>query len=195
MSRFILAPIFILLFFAQSLTLQLFATVAFIAGAITDHYDGKLARRRKEISEFGKFADPLADKVLTITAFISIWLREDFGRHSYLILAYIIVIAIRDFGITFLRMWAISKQSPVITSFWAKMKTTVQLTALIFAMVYFNTRDLLPIYGVNWEFLRDETFFPIIHVLILICMVLTALSGLLYLRSSSFEKKKLSVKA
>lgn len=188
-SRFILTPIFVILFFSVSPYYQLAATLAFITGALTDHYDGKLARRRKQITEFGKFADPLADKFLTITAFIAIWVREDFRDHSILILIYIIVIAVRDFGITFLRMWALSKKAPVITSLWAKIKTTVQLTALIFSMVYFNARDILPLYGFHWEFLRNEVFFPIIHFLILVCMLLTAISGFLYLRASSFEKK------
>jgi len=188
--RFILVPVFLILFFFKSPVLQCFATLCFVTGAITDHWDGKLARARQEITEFGKFADPLADKFLTLSAFIAIWIREDFGKITYLILFYIIIIFLRDFGITFLRMWAISKQTPVITSIYGKLKTTFQLIALIFAMIYFNVRDVLPSTGLNFDFINDQTFIPIIHVLILISAIFTALSGILYLRPASLESSK-----
>ena len=185
--RFILVPVFVVLFFTESVVLQCFATLSFVTGAITDHWDGKLARARQEVTEFGKFADPLADKFLTLSAFIAIWIREDFGSMSYIILFYIIIIFLRDFGITFLRMWALSKNTPVITSIYGKLKTTFQLIALIFAMVYFNFRDALPLTGININSINDQIFMPIIHVLILISAVFTALSGILYLRPASFE--------
>lgn len=185
--RFVLVPVFLVLFFCNSPILQTWATVAFIAGAITDHWDGKLARRRQEVTEFGKFADPLADKFLTLSAFIAIWIREDFGKLTYIILFYIIIIFLRDFGITFLRMWALSKKTPVITSIYGKLKTTFQLIALIFAMIYFNFRDVLPLTSLNLDFINDQNFMPIIHVLILVSAVFTALSGILYLRPASFE--------
>lgn len=192
--RFILVPVFLLFFFSASPVLQFFATIAFITGAITDHYDGKLARRRQEITEFGKFADPLADKFLTLSAFFAIWIREDFGKWSMLVLFYIMVIFLRDFGITFLRMWALAKKNPVITSIWGKLKTTFQLIALIFALVYFNARDVLPLLGWKYPIFQDQIFLPIVHFLILISAGMTAFSGLLYLRTSSFEKPSLNTK-
>ncbi len=188
--RFILVPVFLVLFFSESKVLHCFATLCFVTGAITDHWDGKLARARQEITEFGKFADPLADKFLTLSAFIAIWIREDFGTMTYLILFYIIIIFLRDFGITFLRMWAISKRTPVVTSIYGKLKTTFQLIALIFAMTYFNARDALPLTGLNLEFINDHNFMPIIHVLILVSAAITALSGILYLRPASLESPK-----
>ena len=185
--RIILVPVFLILFFSDLPALQLLATVAFITGAITDHYDGKLARRRKEVTEFGRFADPLADKFLVLSAFIAILLRENFGGLFTLVLIYIIIIAIREFGITILRMWAISKSTPVITSFWGKLKTTFQLLAIIFSLVYFNARDVLPAIGIKLEFLQDRLFLPFIHYLILVSMVVTVISGLLYFSKSNFE--------
>jgi len=185
--RIILVPVFLILFFSDSPALQFLATVAFITGAITDHYDGKLARRRKEVTEFGRFADPLADKFLVLSAFIAILLRENFGGLFTLVLIYIIIIAIREFGITILRMWAISKSTPVITSFWGKLKTTFQLVAIIFSLVYFNFRDFLPTIGIRLEFLDDKYFLPLIHFLVLVSMVVTVISGLLYFTKSNLE--------
>ena len=187
--RFVLAPVFLYLFFSDSQTMRLAATFAFIIGAITDHYDGKLARRRKETTEFGKFADPLADKLLTLSAFIAILLREDFKGLFVFVLAYIIIIAVREFGVTFLRMWAITKSTPVITSIWGKLKTTFQLFAIIFSLVYFNARDLLPELGVRINLLQDTYFIPLIHFLILLSMIITVISGVLYLSPSSYEVK------
>lgn len=185
--RIILVPVFLLLFFAESPVLQFIATLCFIIGAITDHWDGKLARRRKEVTEFGRFADPLADKFLTMAAFIAILLREDFRGLFLFVMIYIIIIAIREFGITFMRMWAISRSTPLITSFWGKLKTTIQLIAIIFSLVYFNVRDLLPQLGFKIEFVRDDYFIPLIHFLVLLSMLVTVISGVLYLSSSSLE--------
>jgi hypothetical protein len=56
-------------------------------------------------------------------------------------------------------------------------------------LVYFNARDLLPIIGVNIFFINDLYFIPIIHFLILISMVITVISGLLYLTPSSYESR------
>lgn len=187
--RVVLTFFFLFFFFSNNPWLQCTATIAFIAGAITDHWDGKLARRRKEITEFGKFADPLADKFLTLSAFIAIWIREDFGVYHYFILFYIILIFLRDFGITFLRLWAVAKETPVITSIYGKLKTTFQLIALIFSMVYFNFRDIIPLFSVDFNFLNPRVFIPIIHVLFLICAFLTVMSGILYLRPASLESK------
>ena len=186
--RFILVPVFLILFFSSSPTLKILATLVFIIGAITDHYDGKLARRRREITEFGKFSDPLADKFLAISAFIAIFLREDFGSLSTLVLIYIILIAVREFGITILRMWAVSRSTPVITSIWGKLKTTFQLIAIIFALVCFNVREILPSLGLDISLLQDEYLLPIIHFLIFLSMVFTVVSGALYLTPSSLEK-------
>ena len=185
--RFILVPVFIVLFFSDSPVLQFLATLTFIAGALTDHYDGKIARRRNETTEFGRFADPLADKLLTLSAFAAILIREDFKGLFVYVLAYIIIIAIREFGITFYRMWAISRSTPVITSIWGKLKTTFQLIAIIFSLVYFNARDIFPAMGIKIELLNDDFFMPLIHFLILISMIITVVSGLLYFSSSSLE--------
>lgn len=187
--RFILVPVFLLLFFSHSPALQFCATLAFIAGALTDHYDGKLARRRKETTEFGRFADPLADKFLTLSAFTAIVIREDFKGLFVFVLAYIIIIAVREFGITFLRMWSISRRTPMITSIWGKLKTTFQLITIIFSLAYFNARDSLPLLGLNLDFIQDNYFIPLIHFLILISMIVTVISGMLYISSSSFESK------
>jgi CDP-diacylglycerol--glycerol-3-phosphate 3-phosphatidyltransferase len=185
----VLVPVFLVLFFAESPVLQFLATVTFIAGAITDHWDGKLARRRQEITKFGRFADPLADKFLTLATFIAILVRQDFKQWYLPSLIYVIIIAVREFGITFLRMWAITKDTPLITSFWGKMKTTVQLIALIFSLLYFNARDLSLYYGLELDFLRDALFIPVLHFLFLISMLVTVFSGILYLTPASFEKK------
>ncbi|MBC8491107.1 MAG: CDP-diacylglycerol--glycerol-3-phosphate 3-phosphatidyltransferase [Candidatus Marinimicrobia bacterium] len=187
--RIILVPIFLALYFSESYLLQTIGTLCFIAGAITDHWDGKLARRRKEITEFGRFWDPLADKFLTLSAFIAIWYREDFNFFSNFIIFYIFVIAVRELWITFLRLWGVSKDKPLVTSFWGKLKTTFQLIAIIFSLVYFNARDILMEFQYRIIYIDDTHIIPVIHFLILISMIVTVLSGVLYFRPSSFERK------
>ena len=183
-------PIFLVLYFSESYLLQSIGTVCFIAGAITDHWDGKLARRRQEVTEFGRFWDPLADKFLVLSAFAAIWIREDFNFFSTFVLLYILIIAARELGITILRLWGISKSSPVVTSFWGKMKTTFQLIAIIFSLVYFNTRDILSEWHYRVDYISDTYVMPVIHFLILISMIVTVVSGAMYLIPTNLGRQK-----
>ncbi|MBC8204140.1 CDP-alcohol phosphatidyltransferase family protein [bacterium] len=188
-TRLIIVPIFLYCFLSDKLGLEITSTFLFIIGALTDHYDGKLARKRKEVTEFGRFTDPLADKFLIMGAFTAILIKVNFGGWFISVLICVILIALREFGLTVMRLWAISKKTPLITSFWGKFKTTFQLIAIIFSLVYLNVREILVMYNVQIKTLNDSLFIPIIHFLIVGSMLVTVISGVLYLSASSFEKR------
>ena len=101
----------------------------FIVASITDKLDGYIARSRNQVTTFGKFLDPLADKILVLTAMV---LLVELGR----IPAWIpIIVLAREFLVSGYRLLAVEKGGKVIAaSIWGKLKTVTQMFALIFIM-------------------------------------------------------------
>lgn len=121
LSRIIISPIFFFLIISDNSTHQIIACSLFILGAITDYADGYFARLFKEVSDWGKFFDPLADKILTSAAFLAL---------AYMgILPFWMALAIilRDVSTTFLRIFADNERQSVNTSRTAKWKTFLQM--------------------------------------------------------------------
>lgn len=105
----------------------------FIIASITDKLDGNIARSRNQITTFGKFLDPIADKMLVLTAMI---ILVEIGK----IPAWIpIIVLIREFMVSGYRLVAAGKGGEVIAaSIWGKLKTATQMVALILAFVDVN---------------------------------------------------------
>lgn len=109
----------------------------FIIASITDQLDGHIARSRNQITNFGKFLDPLADKILVITAMILLVELENLPSWIP-----IIVIA-REFLVSGYRLIAAQKQGDVIAaSIWGKIKTATQMFAIIFAFINVNNTNV-----------------------------------------------------
>ncbi|WP_147680141.1 CDP-diacylglycerol--glycerol-3-phosphate 3-phosphatidyltransferase [Actinomyces ruminicola] len=122
--RLILVPVFIWLMLQSGEPVRLAATVVFIAAAITDKLDGQLARSRNLITSFGKIADPIADKALTLSAFI---LLSVDGRLWWWVT---VVIIVRELGITVLRFMML-RRAVMAASRGGKLKTTLQMVGII----------------------------------------------------------------
>ncbi len=105
----------------------------FIVASITDKLDGYLARKRNEVTTFGKFADPLADKILVLAAMIML---VEFDKLP----AWIPIIVItREFIVSGYRLIAVEKGGKVIAaSIWGKLKTVTQMIAIILAFIDTN---------------------------------------------------------
>ena len=103
----------------------LVAGLIFGAASYTDHLDGKLARKNGQITTFGKFMDPLADKVLVVSAlicFVSLGLAPVW---------MVLLIVAREFMVTFIRLVAAESGMVLAANNWGKAKTVSQMTALI----------------------------------------------------------------
>lgn len=105
----------------------------FIIASLTDKLDGHIARKRNEITTFGKFLDPLADKILVLAAMIML---VEFGKLP----AWIpIIVLAREFIVSGYRLVAVEKGGEVIAaSIWGKLKTCTQMIAIILAFVDVN---------------------------------------------------------
>lgn len=128
LARLAVAPIFFVMFNSESKSLISIACVIYLIAAITDTLDGWAARRFGVVTRWGEFLDPLADKVLTLFAFVS------FVAMEIMPLWMLIVFLIRDTISTTLRVIAIKKGSPVETSISAKVKTTIQMSFIAYIL-------------------------------------------------------------
>ena len=128
--RVILTPFFIYLLFSSSMYSNLYALIIFILASVTDAFDGYYARKYNIETEFGNFLDPLADKILVSSAFISFYLLD------LIELWMVVVILSRDFFITFLRIVMKKNGQSLKTSRIAKSKTAVQLILIIFILIF-----------------------------------------------------------
>lgn len=133
--RVILAPIFFFMLISERSDLIIGACIIYLFAALTDYFDGWLARRLKAMSAWGRFLDPLADKVLTSFALIA------FVILNIIPLWMVLIIIFRDFGTTFLRIYTDSHNVPMITSKSAKYKTFFQMVyigyVLLIMMLYY----------------------------------------------------------
>ena len=173
--RILLSPVFLYLFVSQDKTIRLIAFVIYIIAALTDWYDGVLARKYGFVTRWGQFLDPLADKVLTSVAFFA------FLKIGFLELWMLIIIVVRDIGITLLRSYAELKDKPVVTAFSAKVKTFVQMTVIFYILLVYILKDYAWFNtffaGIGIDLL-NPTF---VYILMLIVTILTAYTGLTYL--------------
>lgn len=128
--RIILTPVFVFFFLHDDETFKQIALGIYIVAALTDWYDGWLARKFNYITSWGKFWDPLADKILTAGAFFSL---VYIGK---LELWMIIIIVLRDFVITVIRGYADYKGMSFPTSKYAKWKTFFQMFFLYYVLVF-----------------------------------------------------------
>lgn len=175
LSRIILSPIFMALFLIDNLYTRYLALLVFSLAALTDVYDGYLARKTGVITNFGKFMDPLADKLLTSMAFISL------VALGYAKAWMIIVIVGREFFITGLRSIAAYKGIVIFPSILAQVKTASQMLVIFIILVFINLKMTLLPAGYNWTILTSPKMMRLFDGMILVCVILTVATGIDYL--------------
>jgi CDP-diacylglycerol--glycerol-3-phosphate 3-phosphatidyltransferase len=130
-SRLFLAPVFLVCILIDSPTAVTWSVVIYLVAAFTDWLDGYLARKFGEVTSHGVFLDPLADKVLTTSAFIALVV------HDIVPLWMVVVIIVRDFGVTAMRSIADDRGMTMQTSYAAKVKTFSQMIVIAWALILF----------------------------------------------------------
>ena len=132
--RILLTPLFLVLIFSLAWYNKILALVVFTVASLTDFYDGKIARRDGTSTAFGRFMDPLADKLLVSSALISFVMLG--MVEAWLVAAMLI----RDAAITGFRVFTIRQGKEVVTSRLAKWKTMLQLVLVFGILVFMNIR-------------------------------------------------------
>ena len=148
----------------------------FIVASLTDYFDGLIARKRGQITNFGKFLDPLADKALTTAAFIGFVHMLSSQSLPWVLF----IVLIREFAVMSVRLLAAKDGVVVAASFMGKLKTVMQMVAIIYMLVFRQAvrfmfvRELLGGAGILWGS-------RIGIVLIWVSVVATVVSGIQYI--------------
>ena len=171
--RVILIPVFLVCIYADAIPAHfLLALIVFAAASFTDMLDGKIARARGLVTNFGKFLDPLADKVLVITA-LTVLVELDEFRMSAIPLVIIIA---REFMVSGLRLLAAEEGVVIAAGIWGKLKTAFTMVTIVAVLLY------LSLTGDFQVAMPDAVRTWVLNGLIWISTVLTIISGLVYLK-------------
>ena len=172
-SRILATPLFLAMLFSEGAPWRGAAVIVFLLASLTDLYDGRLARARDCVAEFGRFMDPLADEILVTSALVAFAL----GR---IVNAWIVVpIVIRDVVITGRRMYGLYQGRMMETSRLAKWKTPVQLVTVIVILPLVGLQEVAGYY--EWGVQAAWAWLPLLsNGLMAAVLVLTLMSGFHY---------------
>lgn len=185
--RVILVPVFVVLMAIDTFWCNIFALIIFIIASITDYYDGVIARQQNTVTTFGVFLDPLADKLLITSAFVSFVAIPGLQIPAWMVIA---VIA-REFIITGLRSLGSSKNVIIPANIFGKVKTTTQITAIITILVILITESILMKFFkitqydlfemTGWKYLAGWILINLPYWLMFVVTILTLYSGINYI--------------
>ncbi len=151
------------------------AGVLFGAASITDYMDGRIARKNNLITNFGKFADPIADKILVISAlvcFLSLELCDP---------VIIIIVLFREFLVTSVRLSAAANGKVVAANIWGKVKTVSQMGAIVTVFLLQMALEFISFFGLSQSTQAlSSTFYYIGEIAMWISTVFAVISGLKY---------------
>jgi len=170
--------------------------IIFIIASITDKLDGTIARKRNQITDFGKFLDPIADKMLVLSAMLILVEKK-------LLPAFIpIIVLIREFAVSGYRLIAVEKNGKVIAAnIWGKIKTVTQMVGIslmfltrfpYFAFLYRASSHIEETYNSAYIYMNTGEYIINIlaSIMITISVIATIISGWKYLK----EGKELLLK-
>lgn len=177
LMRVLLIPVFLVFFLIPGIPCHyLLAMIVFIAASITDALDGHLARKHNLVTNFGKFLDPLADKVLVMTALACFVDNQMIGVIPFLI------IMMREFMVSGLRLVAANSGTVIAAGFWGKLKTAFTMVTIIAILVYLSFSGDFNSFSLARADTIDRVCGWILTGLVWISAGLTVISGWIYLR-------------
>lgn len=178
--RIVLVPVFVAVLLASALPHHfLLAALLFAAASYTDHLDGMLARKYNQITDFGKFMDPLADKILVISALVcfvelhlaNVWL--------------VLLIIAREFMVTSIRLVAADKGTVIAANNWGKAKTVSQIIAIVAVLLLQYWQELAGAGLVTLPFAQGESTLLLLgQLFIVVAAVFSVISGAVYLKQN-----------
>ena len=171
-TRILLVPVFLYCLFTDFSHGKLLALIVFLSAAITDAYDGKIARKYDIESKFGVFFDPLADKLLVLSAFYGFMFLPVLSTTVKLWM--IILISFRDILVTLMRTLMQYKGVTMITSKAGKLKTFLQITTINLILIYL----ILKSYKVDIP--PDILQFNSLYFLMVLTTMITFYTGIHY---------------
>ncbi len=174
LSRIIWAIVLVFLLQERSLAGNILAAIVFAIASLTDYYDGHLAKKRGLVSDFGKIMDPIADKILILSAF---GVLAHLGMVKWWMF---IAIAIREVLVTAWRLWAMRQGQVLAAERAGKIKTVVQIIAVSVILLYLVAQQ-----SENcsfWFHNVQRIWLGVNDALMVVAVILTVYSGIDYFR-------------
>lgn len=177
--RICMVPMFVFFMLAEFVPHRfLIALFLFALASYTDHLDGHIARSRNLITNFGKLMDPLADKILVMSALIC------FVRLNLASAVCVIIIMFREFAVTSIRMLAVEQGQVIAANNWGKAKTVSQMLAILMILALQTAAGFGVTAVVHFGSWPVDLFWVIGQCLIYIATGLALISGIIYARDA-----------
>ena len=176
-----LTPVFVLLLLEESTVLKQLSLLVYIIAALTDWYDGWIARKYGNVSRWGKFLDPLADKILSLSALLSfVYLNLIDGWMVWIIIS-------RDAVITGLRSYAEWNDKPIVTSKSAQAKTFGEFIVIYYILILYVAHNV-PFIREDYSYIFENFMHPqVLFGMMLLVTISTIGTGIMYI----FDNRKL----
>ena len=176
MIRIFLVPVFLVFITVKEIPYgSIIATFVFIIASLTDQLDGYIARSRNQITNFGKFMDPLADKLLVTAALVSLVELKLVAGWA------VVVILAREFAVSGLRTLAASDGIVIAASWWGKIKTVTQMIAILLLLLKVNINTSVnAINFINSNSFLNGFFTYVPETIMFIAVLITIVSGIDY---------------
>jgi CDP-diacylglycerol--glycerol-3-phosphate 3-phosphatidyltransferase len=173
--RIALAFIFIPLLFINGLFAKISAFLIFIAASVTDLLDGYFAKKNNQVTDFGKLMDPVADKILVLSAFLA------FVEMGLVPAWMVVVIIFREAAVTGLRILALTKGRVISADLAGKHKTVSQVLAIALILLLLIFREAGSGNLSFWSAAAERAYRDLVFAVMLITVTLTLISGVSYL--------------
>lgn len=170
-ARIIATPIFMFAMITSFKGHYIVALVIFALASYTDYLDGKIARRDGLVTDFGKFLDPVADKMLTTAAYLGLLAANACPGITWIVF----IVLFREFMITSLRLVAVQNGTVIAANMWGKAKTVCQMVSIIVTLAIAAFANIVPTSNTV-----AAIFMVIITLLLWTSAVLTVISGVVY---------------
>lgn len=177
--RAAMVPVFLAVLLIPAIPARfLLAGLVFGGLALTDMIDGKMARKHGLITNFGKFLDPLADKVLVVSALVGMTVLKTYSNAALIFwLIGIIIILAREFMVSALRLVCVEQGNVIAANIWGKVKTVTQFIAILLILAIEQALAWFPILP-DWLKIVGDVAFGI-------CVFTTIVSGIIYLKQNA----------
>ena len=177
LARMIATPVFMAVMLINFDFHYLISFVLFIAASLTDMIDGKMARKYNMVTDFGKFMDPLADKMLTTAAYLGFMFIYGGTNYAWHIVVITFIVLFREFAVSSIRLVAVTAGGKVVAAnMWGKCKTVSQMAGIIIALGVYGFNEIMPL---------NESVFAIADIVIValfwLSAVLCVISGAIYI--------------
>ncbi len=181
-SRIILTPLFMAVMLIDKIPYNYtISLLLFIIASVTDLLDGKIARKRKIVTIFGKFLDPVADKMLTTSALLGFMIILPTASLKIQMTVITFITLFREFAVASVRLIAVSsKEKKVIpANIWGKLKTVSQMASIILGLLAYSVREFITV---------TEAVFTVsvylFAILSWIAALFSVISGIIYIMES-----------